>query len=433
MNKIIKSEKDAEVFYEGVMNPSQPNQALKNAATKYELLNLIQSKAPGSIPLYLVVRGSHAYGTNLPTSDTDYAGVFVQDMDSILGMSYIEQINDDNNDTVIYELRRFLELLSKNNPTILELLNTPEDCVIYKDPVFDVIFENRDKFLTKICSQSFGGYAVAQIKKAKGQDKKQNWEKDKVTRKEVLDFVYVIEGEKSIPWKVWNSGENIDRYIYDEKFCGVVNVPNARDTYAVFFDEMAYFAHSVSISEERRNKLKEQMKREGLPMGFGFKGLVKVGEGQNASESNSLRLSSIPKDMKPICNIIYNKDGYTQHCKDYKSYQTWLEERNEQRWVDVQTHGQKIDGKNMMHCRRLMDMAREIAEGKGIVVRRPNAQELIDIRRGKIDLQSLIDHVEAEIKAVDELYKNSTLPDSVDTKLVESILIETRKKIYKLK
>lgn len=40
--------------------------------------------------------------------------------------------------------------------------------------------------------------------------------------------------------------------------------------------------------------------------------------------------------------------------------------------------------------------------------------------------------VEAEIKSVDELYKNSTLPDSVDTKLVELILINTRKKIYNL-
>ena len=393
---------------------------------KQELFNLIQSKAPGSIPLYLVVRGSHAYGTNLPTSDTDYAGVFVQDMDSILGMSYVEQVNDDNNDIVIYELRRFLELLAKNNPTILELLNTPEDCVIYKDPAFDVIFENRDKFLTKVCSQSFGGYAVAQIKKAKGQDKKQNWEKDKVTRKEVLDFVYVIEGEKSIPWKEWSDGR------FDEKFCGVVNVPNARDTYALFYDMDAHMAFSELVPESSREVYKNTRKEMGLPMGLGFKGLVKVGEGQNAAESNSLRLSSVPKGLTPICNIIYNKDGYTQHCKDYKSYQTWLEERNEQRWVDVQSHGQKIDGKNMMHCRRLMDMAREIAEGKGIVVRRPNAQELIDIRQGKVDLQSLIDHVEAEIKAVDELYKNSTLPDSVDTKLVEDILINTRKKIYKL-
>ena len=59
---------------------------------KKELIQLIESKSPGSIPLYLVIRGSHAYGTNLPSSDTDYSGVFVQNLDSILGMSYVEQI-----------------------------------------------------------------------------------------------------------------------------------------------------------------------------------------------------------------------------------------------------------------------------------------------------------------------------------------------------
>ena len=99
-------------------------------------------------------------------------------------------------------------------------------------------------------------------------------------------------------------------------------------------------------------------------MGFGYKGLVKTGEGQNVAESNALRLSSIPKGETPICNIVYNKDGYSEHCKDYKSYEEWLENRNEARWVDVKSHGQKIDGKNMMHCKRLISMAKEIAEGK---------------------------------------------------------------------
>lgn len=427
-NSLELTDKDLNLLLSELEMPSEPNAALKSAFMKSELFNLIQSKAPGSIPLYLVIRGSHAYGTNLPTSDIDFAGVFVQDLDSILGMSYIEQINDDNNDTVIYEVRRFLELLSKNNPTILELLNTPDDCVIYKDPAFDIVLENRNRFLTKVCSQSFGGYAVAQIKKARGQNKKQNWEKDKVTRKDVLDFVYVIEDEKSIPWKEWASNKKLD-----EKFCGVVNIPNARDTYALFYDSVAHDCFSELVPEDVRESAKFLRKQSDLPMGFGFKGLVKVDEGQNAGESNALRLSSIPKGMKPICNIIYNKDGYTQHCKDYKSYQTWLEERNEQRWIDVKSHDQKIDGKNMMHCRRLMDMAREIGEGKGIIVRRPNAGELIDIRQGKVDLQSLIDHVEAEIKAVDELYKNSTLPDFVDIKFVEEILLTIRKKIYNIK
>ena len=393
---------------------------------KKELLKLISEKSPGSKPLYLVVRGSHAYGTNIETSDTDYAGVFIQSEEDILGNKYVEQINDDKNDIIIYEIRRFLELLGSNNPTVLELLNTPEDCVIYKDPIFDLVLNDRERFITKICAKSLGGYAKQQITKAKGQNKKQNWEKDKVTRKEVLDFVYVIEGEKSIPWKVWNEDKK-----YEEKFIGVVNVPNARDIYAVYYDFIARNMFSENISEKTRIILIKLQKESGQPMGFGYKGLVKTGEGINSAESNQLRLSSIPKGEEPICVVTYNKDGYTQHCNDYKSYQTWLEQRNESRWVDVQSHGQKIDGKNMMHCMRLIQMSREIAEGKGIIVRRPNSKELISIRKGEVDLQTLIDKVEKEIVEIDKLFEESNLPDIVDNKLIHNLIVKIRKEIYK--
>ena len=393
---------------------------------KQELFNLIEQKSPGARPLYLVVRGSHAYGTNIETSDTDYAGVFIQSQDDILGNTYKEQINDDNNDIVIYEVRRFLELLGSNNPTVLELLNTPEDCVIYKDPIFDMVLENRDNFITKICAKSFGGYAKKQIQKSKGQNKKQNWEKDKVTRKDVLDFVYVLEGPKSIPWKKWNDGR------YEEKFIGVVNVPNAINVYAVYYDTDAHLYFSENISEETRIILAKIRKESGQPMGFGYKGLVKTGEGVNVAESNALRLSSIPKGETPICNIVYNKDGYSEHCKDYKSYEEWLENKNDARWVDVKSHGQKIDGKNMMHCKRLMEMAKEIGEGKGIIVRRPNAGELISIRKGEVDLQTLIDSVEEEIKEVDRIFEESNLPDEIDKTFINNLIINIRKNIYKL-
>lgn len=371
--------------------------------------------------------GSRAYGTNLENSDTDIKGVFIQPIDDILGFGYKEQISDDKNDVVFYEIRRFLELLQSNNPTILELLNLPEDCIIYKNSIFDLILDNKKSFITKGCRNSYSGYAYQQISKAKGQNKKQNWEKDKVTRKDVLDFVYVIEGEKSIPWREWNK----DRY--EEKFCGVVNVPNARDVYAVYFDKDAFCMFSESISESTREILIKVRKESGQPMGYGYKGLVKTGEGSNLAESNSLRLSSIPKGETPICTIVYNKDGYTSHCNDYKSYQTWLENKNEQRWVDVKDHGQKIDGKNMMHCRRLLEMAKEIAEGKGIIVRRQNAQELIAIRKGEVDLESLIQRAEQDIQEIDQLFKNSNLPDSVDKDLVNSILVDIRKEFYNLK
>ena len=371
---------------------------------KQELFNLIEQKSTGAKPLYLVVRGSHAYGTNIETSDTDYAGVFIQSLDDILGNNYKEQINDDKNDTVIYEVRRFLQLIASNNPTVLELLNTPEDCVIYKDPAFDIILENREKFITKVCAKSFGGYAKQQISKAKGQDKKQNWEKDKVTRKTPLDFCYIHRGEKSISLVNFMEEKGMD-----QRFCGLSNVPHSRDTYALFYD----------FKEEDTN---------GEIKNLGFKGIA-------FEDSNQVRLSSIPVETPKnyfIGHVSYNKDGYSQHCKDYLSYQEWLENRNLARWVDVKSHGQKIDGKNMMHCKRLMEMAKEIGEGKGIIVRRPNAEELIAIRRGEVDLQTLIDSVEKEIKEVDRIFEESNLPEKVDEKFINKMIVEIRKQIYKL-
>jgi predicted nucleotidyltransferase len=392
---------------------------------KEQFLQFIEEKCPGAQPLFIAIRGSQAYGTQLPTSDIDYAGVYIQSQSDIYGNRYKEQINDDKNDTVFYEIKRFLELVASNNPTILELMNTPEDCIIYKHPLYDLILEKKNEFITKVCAKSFGGYGIQQIKKAKGQDKKQNWEKEKVTRKDLLDFVYVIENEKSIPWKEWNSTRG-----FEEKFIGITNVPNARDLYAAYFDYDAHLLFSEDVPELLQADLRRKRKEEDLPMGFGYKGLVKSGEGANAAESNQLRLSSIPKGQKAIANIVYNKDAYTQHCKDYKSYQEWLDNRNEQRWIDVKSHGQKIDGKNMMHCRRLLEMAREIGEGKGVIVRRPNTDELIAIRKGEVDLQSLIDHAESELQSIDELFANSNLPDSVDPRMVHELLVKIRMEYY---
>ncbi len=392
---------------------------------KKQFEGFIEEKCPGAKPLLIVIRGSQAYGTATPTSDTDYAGVYIQTESDIYGTAYKEQINDSKNDTVFYEIKRFLQLTASNNPTILELLNTPEDCIIYKDPIFDLILERKDEFISKVCANSFGGYAIQQIKKARGQDKKQNWEKEKITRKDVLDFCYVIEGGKTIPWKEWNAEGR-----FEEKFIGAVNVPNARDVYALYYDTEAHLCFSEQVPEGARNIYLETRRESGLPMGFGYKGLVKSGHGASVAESNQLRLSSIPKGETPICNIIYNKDGYTMHCKDYNSYQEWLANRNEQRWVDVESHGQKIDGKNMMHCKRLLEMSIEIGRGEGIIVRRPNAQDLLAIRRGEVDLKTLIDESEKMISELDSVFANSNLPDSVDPDLVHNLLVEIRRKFY---
>ena len=378
--------------------------------------------------LFETIVGSQAYGTSTPESDEDRKFVYILPEDFILGTGYVGQI-DITKDYCGWEIRRFLELLGSNNPTVLELLNSPEDMIQHKDPLFDILIEHKEAFLTKGCKNSFGGYARQQIKKANGLDKKQNWEQDKVTRKDLLDFCYVIDGEKSIPWKVWNDGH------YDELFCGLVNVPNARDTYALFYDSAGDLTHSEKYPIEVREERKRILREAGKPMGLGYKGLVKVGDevdGKvNYGISNQLRLSSIPKGENPICNIIYNKDGYSEHCKAYKEYQEWLEKRNVTRYTEVQGHGQKIDGKNMMHCMRLINMATEIGEGKGIIIRRPDAQELLKIRRGELNLKELLEIANKAIESMDELFDNSGLPDEVPKGLINNLLIQIRKEFYK--
>jgi predicted nucleotidyltransferase len=373
------------------------------------------------------IGGSHAYGTNTENSDVDIRGIFIAEFDDVLCGNFPEQINDDNNDIVYYEISRFLTLLKTNNPNILELLNLPEDCIKIKHDVFDLILEHGESFITKQCRNSFGKYASSQIIKAKGLNKKQNWENDKVTRKDVLDFVYVIENEKSILWKSWNQYKR-----YDEKFCGVVNIPNAKDVYSVYFDEDAYSCFSDNLSDGHKELNKKRVIESTKPMGLGYKGLIKTDEGANAAESNQLRLSSIPKGEKPICTIVYNKDAYTQHCKDYQSYREWLLNRNETRYVENKKHGQKLDGKNLMHCIRLTRMAKEISNGEGIKVRRDDKDYLLSIRRGEVTLDQLIDEANAEIQEMEINFNNSNLPDKVNPELIYNLLIKIRKTFYNI-
>jgi len=374
--------------------------------------------------LYHVYRGSYVYGTYIEgKSDKDESGVFMSSMDEVFGLNYQEQINDDKNDVVFYELKRFLDLLMTNNPGILELLYTPEKFHIYKHPIMDLIFENKDKFLTKLCKNSFCGYAVSQIKKAKGLDKKMNWEKEEMERKTVLDFCYVPDNCGSILIQEWLEKRNLK-----QEYCGLVNLPHMRGVYSVFYD---FETHK---EDEGKNLMKKWIDFNELhePSYYCSGELKYKGIVQKGGVSNDISLSEIPKNDIAICTMSFNKDAYSTHCKKYNEYQEWLSKRNVQRYVDIEGHGQQIDGKNMLHCVRLIKTAKEIAEGKGIIVERPDAQDLLKIRRGEVDLESLISWSEKQISVIDKLFDESNLPNSVDKEFVDNLLIKIRKEYFKI-
>ncbi|MES2133104.1 MAG: nucleotidyltransferase domain-containing protein [Bacteroidota bacterium] len=338
------------------------------------------------------ISGSRAYGLHTPQSDTDLKGVFLLPKHKFYGLEYEEQANNETNDEVYYELRRFVDLLVKNNPNILELLNTPADSVKFRHPVMDLL--KPELFLSKLCKQTFAGYAQSQIKKAKGLNKKIVNPVDK-ERKSIVDFCHVIHHQGSITLSVW-----LEKKGLLQEHCGLVNISHMRDVYAIFHNNQ-------------------------LTTGY-LKGIC------SGLDANDVSLSSVEKGLEPLAILSFNKDGYSKYCKDYKEYWDWVEKRNELRYENTIDHGKNYDAKNMMHTFRLLNMAEEIAKEGVVNVRRHDREFLLKIRSGAFSYEELVELANEKIIQIDNLYDRSSLPEQPDIAKAEAILVEIRERMYTL-
>lgn len=333
------------------------------------------------------ISGSRAYGTDLPTSDTDIKGVFILPKEQYYSLNYVPQVSDERNDTVYYELGRFIELLSVNNPNILELLYSPKETILYKHPYLDVL--DSQLFLSKKCLNTFGKFALAQIKKAKGLRKKivNPVEKE---RKTVLDFCYVGYENGSIPLMKYLEINN-----FKQENCGLVNLAHMKGMFGLY--------HNKNIN---------------------YRGII------TSSNANEVCLSSIPKGEHQIAFLYFNQDGYSAYCKDYKAYWDWVKNRNEARYQNTKNSRKEYDAKNMMHVFRLLDMAIEIGQHQKINVRRPNRDFLLRIRAGLFEYDELLILAKEKQSEMEISFENSDLPDVPDLIKINQILVQLRKQFY---
>ena len=422
--------------------------------------------------IYNYLRGSHCHGISTPLSDEDYCGVYLAPVEQILGLGldYQDQISNETNDIVWYELQKFMNLLLKSNPTVLEALFVDDKYVEYEHPIMTEIKKHKEKFLTKKCFDSFFSYAKSQIKKARGLNKKINWEVPE--RKGILDFVYTYHKQGSSKIRNWLEYRNLK-----QKYCGLVNVPNMHDNYSVFYDWGNHFLNenvtfenlkeaylddnvydTINIVKRLKNgeknldlvkKLRKAqfknmvnfiVKTYGLDDYHGLTGLASLeywfklqkpigykGMTNEAETSNELRLSSVEQGVLPICHISYNKDGYSSHCRVWKEYQDWVKHRNPVRYES--NLKKSYDAKNMCECFRLINCGIEIARGEGYKVDRSNidADFLLDVKNHKYEYNELMEMLEKKNYEMEKAVAESTIPEKIDVEFVNDLLLKIRK------
>jgi predicted nucleotidyltransferase len=329
------------------------------------------------------VAGSHAYGTAIDGSDEDRRGVFVAPRSFIFGLDEIEQVSDERSDQVYYEIGHFVSLLLRNNPNALELLAMPDDCVRHKHPLFGLL--DPGIFLSKLCAKTFGEYAMGQIRKARGLNKKiVNPQPEQ--RKAMLEFCHVPEGQGSTPVLKWLAARGID-----PRNCGLTAAQHAAGMFAIY--------------EGPRSE---------------YRGIV------SPKDPDTLIFSSVPKEAVPVTWMHFNQDAFQAHCKAHREYWEWVGQRNPERYATNARHGRGYDSKNLMHTLRLLDMAEEIAREGVLRIRRPNRGYLLRVRSGEFEYEELVEAAEQKLSEVQSEFESSSLPDHPDRKRVNALLVQLR-------
>lgn len=320
--------------------------------------------------IFLTKHGSQAYGTSTPQSDLDIKGIAIAPKEYYLGyLNSFEQAEvREPLDAVIYDVRKFFKLASDCNPNIIEVLFTDIGDWILATEAWTDIHAHRYEFLSKKALHTFSGYAVAQVKRIQSH---RHWLLNQPKKQPERSDFGLKNGESTI----------------GKEQLGVINA--------------------------RISKLSDNLAGKGLT-----KPEVEAPEVEDNLVRTVVALNDLSKELIPI---IIAERKYASACRNWSSFQKWKTERNEDRAKLEAQFG--YDTKHGAHVVRLLRMLTEILRDGEVVVRRPDAEELLEVRRGAWSYDKLMEFATDVEKSLPDILAKSPLPYEPDRKALDEVLV----------
>ena len=396
--------------------------------------------------------GSHAYGTNTPTSDIDIRGIFCADKIQIVTPFFpIREITvEDQEDSKLFEVRNYLKLYLDANPNILETLWVSDDKIIESTQEYEILRQNRQLLLSSKVAYTYSGYAVAQMKRLVNHQKYQS------------SMWILLELKNSVQQAIDNNEIDINwvftRYGTDFLgFCGfstnytdykIVDIEkhttNELMKYAVnaTLEQFAKFEKPVRsdfltilhnyTSNNKSKVIDFKYDHALIPYGSNIFAVVKwSGESLYNTDGSIRTPKNVSSDMFKLpvqCLVKLNETSYNDTCSWVDKYWSWYNGRNAVRAEMEREYG--YDLKFAMHLVRLLRTADECLSTGIINVFRPDAQELLAIRNGSWTYHELVEYTEHMDNKIKELYKTTDLPKVPDVKLAARLLMQVQDSIW---
>ncbi len=326
--------------------------------------------------------GSHAYGTNVATSDEDYRGVAIAPKEYYLGfVKTFEQAEQrEPVDSVIYELRKFMRLAADCNPSILELLFVDDSDIIHSTRAGIILRSNAKLFLSKKAQYTFTGYAISQLNRIK---RHYSWLKNP-PQTEPKRGDYGLPEYTAIPADQRGAAEAaIDKVV------------------------ASWIPDLEPLDPAARILIADRIKKAMVEMKLASEDDVWEAAAKSIGvSSNFLELLK----MERAYNAAHN---------EWKSYQNWKANRNPARAVLEERYG--YDTKHGMHLVRLMRMGLEIISTGSVIVKRPDSKELLKIRDGEWSYEKLLEFADEMEKKILNASATSALPRSPDREALDAL------------